>query len=290
MTMEDGNLKAQREATRLFQENLLSREKRSDAYRSPLEVSSGTGYMGIEAFNYSGTLESAMRELFEQLDSKYPNPHILAHHPSHIISSIIDWNIQNPNPNALSYLRGSIDAAISTRKNVKEGGPLFRNLSTDIFREQTEMFASEIHEEEDLATWMASNPELSYKTAMRLAFKFGGGPMLMVAIAHGAISAGLDVFLRYSDITEQAGSQLHVVRFSKYKKKDEKPQLSQDEIKFLREQAQGKKIVIFEEDTKTYRTSDQSYTFFTQNVFPDRQVFVSANRREFSSKKRPYFI
>jgi hypothetical protein len=90
--------------------------------------------------------------------------------------------------------------------------------------------------------------------------------ILFIALGNGGIAPGLDVFLRF--LENGSDSNFYPVRFSMEKQGDLVPQLTDCEIRYLRDLIQGKSLVIFDEDTSSGQTLDDAHTFFTDAIFP----------------------
>jgi hypoxanthine-guanine phosphoribosyltransferase len=89
---------------------------------------------------------------------------------------------------------------------------------------------------------------------------------MFIALAHGGVAAGMDVFLRYCN-GNSADSEFYPVRFSRNKSKDIMPQISPNEIVYLQEKVKGKDVFIFDEDKDSGKTMDGANYFF-HTIFP----------------------
>lgn len=88
----------------------------------------------------------------------------------------------------------------------------------------------------------------------------------MIALAHGGIAAGMDVFLGYCDLTA-SDSLLYAVRFSTQKLLDQEPQLSAREHSVLIRMREQRQIVIFDEDSASGTTLRKARAYFAGRVF-----------------------
>lgn len=113
--------------------------------------------------------------------------------------------------------------------------------------------------------------------------------ILFVALANGGIAAGMDVFLRYCDMTKNSNSKFYAVRFSREKMKDREPQISKDEGRYLESIGHNKQIILFDEDSCSGKTIELARDFLVKNVFGERKIITMVNidRTEYES---PYII
>jgi hypothetical protein len=95
----------------------------------------------------------------------------------------------------------------------------------------------------------AYSPNRSRASAKLLTTYPNLGNILFIALAHGAVPVGLDVYLRFLDATPSSNSVFYPIRFSTEKHKDKKPRLSISERKYLISVARGRNVVLFDEDS-----------------------------------------
>ncbi|MEK6964244.1 MAG: hypothetical protein AABX70_07505 [Nanoarchaeota archaeon] len=127
----------------------------------------------------------------------------------------------------------------------------------------------------DQATLDATVPYLSENTARRLCSDLKEAPLLFIPLAHGAVAAGMDVFLHYS-LFNSKDNLFYPVRFSKTKHKDRAPRISPFEIAFLKKEVSGRVIVLFDEDKSTGRTILGAKRFFSE-LFPENSIYLGYN-------------
>ena len=99
-------------------------------------------------------------------------------------------------------------------------------------------------------------------------------PVLFIALGHGGILPGMDVFTHYVDNT-QTDSVFYPVRYSTRKKMDTRPQL--DDYTAVQKYAHGREIVIFDEDLCSGATMGGAYSFFAQKVFSHHPIILLTN-------------
>jgi hypothetical protein len=227
---------------------------------------------------YEGTLHSIVDELAEALARPYFGYNVcrIATHPALITRAAIDWKIDHPEQAGLELVRDAIQVAMGVYGRVPEAGArldqFFRRVSSI-----PQLVDAPVVQKADAATWHGSDPSMSYLTARDLAYTLEGKDVLFIPLAHGGTAAGLDVFLRYVDITQSSDSKLYLARFSRIKKGDQSPCLSAEELVYLRDVAKGKQVVIFDEDSVTHQTLNTAHAYFQGTVFRGESVCACCN-------------
>lgn len=258
---------------------LDTRQRAQRAYASPFDE-----LKNRDELFYEGTLSDVLATLENAIGNpgKYARPAI-ALHAARIIRAVLDWKTEEPehagacaslimeasglcesiyvqSPDALSRLN-AFRAAVN---NLKHG---------------RELLLRPLVQEADYATFAYTRGKYSQRAAHALAKKEASGNILFIALGNGGIAAGMDTFIQYKGLTGGAGATFYAVRFSMYKKQDEKPKLGDDEVQHLKQLAAGKTVVIFDEDRTTGRTLDYAARFFNE-LFVDSTVIDIANSDE----------
>lgn len=226
---------------------------------------------------YQGTVGSVLDELAVALTSPREYFARIALHPPRLIRAAIDWNINNPDSRDESFVRDAIQAGLAIYQRRPEAVALLQDFRYRIVATRPEMLTAAIEQTADLVTWVALNPDKSHESARKLALKLEGQDILFIALGHGGTAAGMDVFLRYTDIAPSANSAFYVIRFSRSKMKDRQPRVSDVETAYLRELALGRRIVVFDEDSPTGTTLNGAKGYFGIETFPERDITVCKN-------------
>jgi hypothetical protein len=120
-------------------------------------------------------------------------------------------------------------------KKSKKDSPLHKMLSTRIDEKSDLAFLPACIEEEDFN--IAKNL-MDPKTGT------GGEPILMIGIGYRGAWRIPEIFLEYQDLSDTPESKLYMTRYSPGNYSDTFPRLSWEEIRYLKELAKGRKIVI----------------------------------------------
>ena len=119
-------------------------------------------------------------------------------------------------------------------------------------------------------TWSSSAGNKSRETAERLAREVGGKDLLFIALGHGGIASGMDVFLRYKDYVQINDGFFYAIRYSQDKKGDPHPQMSEKETTILQNESRKRDVFVFDEDMGKYETMLKACSFFLYNTFQDK--------------------
>ena len=209
---------------------------------------------------YKGSVEKIIKELYIVLNKKPEEEGDFVKrimHPVRIIRAILENQISTKKSN-LKLLSESIDftkTVYSKQITVYKLKNLEKNLK------QAKIYGNEIIQESDFMSWKWGSPYVSEMTSAILAKEYPRG-LLIIALANGAIAPGIDVFLRYTNKTENKDALFYPVRFSKTKKEDQKPHLRPEEIDYLKKEAYGKNILIFDEDAVSRKTIEKASKYF----------------------------
>lgn len=207
---------------------------------------------------YKGTLGNCLTELKEAIESQ--TEFLLITHPALIIRSIIDMKINTSDP----LFEGLLKKAITLALNVYSRNPSSKN-RLESLTEDLEDFRTElISRPHDELTWDASSPDYSRETAREMTERFNDSPIRFIALGHGATMAGLDVFLRYLDTTDDEDSSFYVTRFSRRKLGDDIPRVTHSEIEYLK--GLSGEVVVFDEDVCTGITLEDACKFLKKNL------------------------
>jgi len=202
-------------------------------------------------------------------------------HPPRIIRAIIDYKIKRQSK--VEYL---LSDAIQIALQTYAGGNtahLISQLETEIEKRDDSFLKVRVRQKEDLATWETYKPMFSQETAKSIAARTQKD-LLFIALAHGGVAPGIDVYLRYCDLVNSQKSYFYPVRCSLEKSNDSTPQLSSKEKRMLREQVSGKDIVIFDEDSYSGSTLKMARDFF-QNLLRRKKIIIAANYMTEMAKK-----
>ncbi len=137
-----------------------------------------------------------------------------------------------------------------------------------------------VSQKSDDTTFDSTSPKYSNRTVDCLLNKFKGRNLLFIITAHGGVPAGLDVFLKYQSLSNDGDSIVYPVRYSKCKFNDLRPRLKQSEVEYLKHARGSRSVVIFDEDISGGGTIKGMKAFFSDGIFPEKRVFITANFSE----------
>jgi len=236
---------------------------------------------------YEGSLGSILTDISRILGKKNKTKQdysTLAFQSPRIIRALVDYKNKSPDDKKLlKLLRDGISVALKIYKQYDN--PRMRD---EILKFKTEIIQlgygnilqTKLRQYFDQINLIASKPELSGKAAEKLNKLVGSKKAIILVVGHGAISVGMDVFLRYQDLNHRNNLLFYVVRFSRTKYKiyeDSVPQLTPYEIKYLQKQAIGRKIIIYDENYYTGKTIKQVVKYISKNIFRSHKINILYN-------------
>ena len=252
---------------------------------------------GSTNLSYRGTLNSVLTDIEINKRSSHVGSMQRAIQPARIIRAALDYKIAHPElaETAEPLLGEAIHTALEIYNSESNVGT---SLEAAKFRAKVvesgleELLTLPLAQPSDSVTSKASSSERSQKTASKLDADFNTNlptdksiihndktyskDVLFIALGHGGVAAGLDVFSRYCKISGSDDSEFYVARLSMAKKRDKAPRLSETEIARLKELSKDRRIVIFDEDIASGRTVKAARSYF-ERVFSDQEVKIVAN-------------
>jgi len=226
--------------------------------------------------NFSGNVS----QILEELNAAHIGPDNLQNritrvvHPPRLVWAAVNYKIASKLPRPEDFILRATQLALASYENKLTPSSIkdFRNYNLRFF---PDFLSCDVNQVQDVVTWEASKPKYSKKSVQNLIRKCGYGDILFIAMGQGGIACGMDVFLRYKDFSYAKNSLFYTARLSMHKVKDEKPQLDDKEIKFLKKEKKGRRVVIFDEDLSSGSTIEKAQDYFYRMFdyeFPEIEV------------------
>ncbi|MBI5393486.1 hypothetical protein HZA96_06475 [Candidatus Woesearchaeota archaeon] len=230
---------------------------------------------------YEGDLLTVLHKLEEDVvsDKNKLTAAMLVLNAARIIRATIDYKINHSeNPSLERYVKDAVELGLDiykSSKNISEKIQLFQKkiLESDYH----DLLSTRIQQKYDKTSWRACYPDYSKLSVAAMKSELQQKDVLFIALGHGGVIAGMDVYLRYCDAADYQDSVFYPVRFSPYKLKDEQPQIKQSERNAIITLANNRDIVLFDEDTASGETLKKANQFFKENLFPQRRIRVIVN-------------
>jgi len=245
---------------------------------------------------YKGTLESVLDNIIELLSKKDKSRKdytILAFQAPRIVRALVDYKNNHPKDiNLLKLMREGFDLTLRIYRDYEDPN-LIKKISLfkrRISQKYKEVLKYKLQQHHDQINLIVSKPELSQKAAERLPDLIGKRKTLLIVLGHGAIGVGMDVFLRYQNLSKMNNLLFYVIRFSrtKYKKYGDKvPHMTPLEIKYLQKQAKEKGVIVYDENTFTGKTLREVVKYLSKGVFPNKKIDILYNMDTGEVKKFP---
>ncbi|MBI2034702.1 MAG: hypothetical protein HYT11_03155 [Candidatus Levybacteria bacterium] len=235
-----------------------------------------------EILAYQGTLGGVMRDLRKELDKTDPasqDPYTRILHPARIIRAVLDDKVVDPTPKSTDFIQQAVKAGMEVYAGLDKAALNSLVILEDDIQTngKSSLFDTPLIQVDDVSTWRAMNPAYSRVSAELLARRTEGVSILFIPLAHGAVAVGMDIFLRYISLNGRNDSVFYPVRDSRHKLHDMGPRLTSEGIAYLRREAQGKEIVIFDEDVNTGVTLKDAHYFFGKNSVIGREPITLTN-------------
>lgn len=173
-----------------------------------------------------------------------------------LVRGALDYKItEKMGPEGVYFIKSTSNAAMNLYQNPAAAAGIVFDYRSLLKQQRLEGFLDFSYDQEgDSFSWKASNPAYSAKLVKELDGFYKGKDILFLAIGGGGIAAGMDVFLRYKDVSGSKGSVFYPVRFSRDKKMDDSPQISCWEDFYLERWGETMPAVVFDEDSVSGRT------------------------------------
>ena len=239
---------------------------------------------------FKGTVGQLMDELEAALRDPLEGRNFIniALHPPRIIRAAMDYKIDHPDEEIGElYVENALRLGLSIysgQPDAVETSAHFRDtLVIDRFSNLG------VAQTADAPTWHATDPDRSFDTAQKLRYQLEHPEILFIALGHGGVAAGMDVFLYYSALTGSTNSQFYAVRFSRRKHFDISPQISKLEFARLRNMARDRQVVVFDEDIVSGDTLEIAADTFADILAPLSHPVITVNNMRFGGKTKRIF-
>jgi hypothetical protein len=224
---------------------------------------------GMAKQEYTGTLDRILKEtdqiLLSEVDSAQC-PDTLALHASRIVSAVLDYKAAHPGMFSINTaLHDSIDLAQSICLGSAIGGKDVREFREKLKEYKMDSLLSSVwSQSEDKISWLSCNPAHSAKSAEKIYYNTSTDDIFFMALAHGGVPPGLDVFLRYCTMSGSSGSQFYAVRYSIHNMSGNSPGfVPKSEANYLAALAGDRQVVLFDEDASTGQSIDRAEKLFS---------------------------
>lgn len=239
---------------------------------------------------YDGTLEKVLDETEKSLNKNKKSTQDIAKlvfHPPRIIRAFIDYKIENSSREwslnktnesvYMSYIQDSINLALEIYSGKSTKDKVFELMEKLNNSSDKDLLYKQLFQGVDEVSLDAIHPYYSIKSLDILLNKFKGKDLLFISLAHGGISPGLDIFLRYQNETKNKNSVFYGVRFSNKKSQDSIPELIPQEINYLKNMSKNRNVVVFDEDVNTGRTMMLANNDF-RNYIIKKEFYLLTNK------------
>jgi len=234
-----------------------------------------------EALTYTGSLDTVLSELDTAIEQ---NDHVTTMlHAPRIVRGVLDYKLSA----GLSHPEVVISDALDTALTSMSGDPGAAHEKVAAFRmllqERGMLEAPVVQDHPDVASFLYSQPQEIDTAVEALKTKAGEHPVLFVALSHGGVGPGMEVFAKYAQTTtepaDRAGlpSVPYTMRYSVHKRADgDTTVLADSEIKYLQDLAIDRTVVVFDEDVDSGQTIFEAGAYLNSVLSPESGVHLLA--------------
>ncbi len=219
----------------------------------------------IEQMEWQGTTQQAVDDMIANpsVDDNYWNS-------ARITRAIIDSPLDG-DPRI-----GLINDAVANASDVYAGRPDVQRMEQLRDRlGQYGLLGTVITQHRDERTMGATTPGRAKKSAELIAQETDG-PLLMIPLCHGGFAAAIQVELAHRRLKPEADVAVYPVRYSRSKHNDTTPRISKKEMKYLKGVAEGRTVVVVDEDAITGSSIDSSIQHLAGKL-PGNRIIGIAN-------------
>jgi hypothetical protein len=254
----------------------------NDAYKSLFQTIELTKEFQI----YDGTLDSIFNDIISILKKEIKSKRdysILAFHSPRIIRALVDYKEDNPEDfRLIELLKETISTSLDIYSEYDNSTSLKKvlGLREEITKLDENILKRIVKQHPDDINLVVSDPRFSQATAKKLYDIIGNEKAIMFVVGHGGTGPGLDVILRYEELSGQSNLEFYPIRFSRSEHKgykDSKPCLTDAEIKYLQKEAIGKKVIVFDENHYSGKSVKTVAKFVSEEVAPDYKIEIIYN-------------
>jgi hypothetical protein len=235
---------------------------------------------------FEGNLDTVFTDILGILEKEQKTRQdygVLAFHNPRIIRALVDIKEGKPDDlRLLELLKVGISTSLNIFRNYND--PSIKSevleLREEIVKVEEDLLEKPIRQVFDFINLFASEPRFSQATAMKLNELIGSEDAILFAAGHGGIGIGLDVVLRYEDISGRSNLAFYPIRFSRTDYKgynDTEPRLTPVERDYLRGEVIGKRVIVFDENHCTGTSVETVARCISEEVAPDQEVEITYN-------------
>ncbi len=244
-----------------------------DTYYSPFDHY--FDHISPGELNFSGTLHDLLVEIEKELTEN--NKKAIITRIPQILRPIIQFKIKHPDNTQIirAYAQAIQIVTRAYRGELEATYDGFEELA-ETLEDLPDLLDEKFSERGDAASWLACDPKYSQRSVETIRGKTNKD-VILVPLANGALRAGFDVYNRLQSQSSNRKNIMYPVRFSRNKKGDRGPQISDTDIRYLQKKVdQGYDLVVLEEDSDTGQTREQAERFFSK-LLGDKNVFSVTN-------------
>ncbi|MBS3119791.1 hypothetical protein J4475_03130 [Candidatus Woesearchaeota archaeon] len=230
---------------------------------------------------FDGTLMQVVDDLQTSLSAPYTAETLanVALAGGRLVRGTVDFRIKNPDEPGIDELFQEVtDYAVFLYQEYPNRVAVRNELGRLKDRLASSKAANtQVVQKADEAKWLSAQPVLLQQTLEELMGAVDSRDILLIALGHGGVVPGLDLFSRWHTFAGSDNSAFYTVRFSRHVSGDKNPQLMPYDAKKLRQLSCGRSVVLFDEDTSPGGTIERARRVFSKHIFPGIKIVEAVN-------------
>ncbi|MFH1187127.1 MAG: hypothetical protein V1697_03055 [Candidatus Levyibacteriota bacterium] len=217
-------------------------------------------------------LGDVISELEEAIKNPENNNAVLLYNPARIINSILAGKVECDRDQTLRYrfealIVPSVEMAISVYKEEKDALSKLKELNSLIdYSNLDSLRLRAVIEKPDELKIQAFTTERTKTAVNHLKSITKGNPVLFLSFANGGTGPGLYDFVEYTKQTGRKDSTFYPIRFE-HSLHDRLPKVSSSEIDWLKKQAEGKQVTVFNDHSVSGATIGIGIPYVREIIF-----------------------
>jgi hypoxanthine-guanine phosphoribosyltransferase len=211
-----------------------------------------------ESMHFYGPLSTIIGDLATTQVTEYVSKYFW--HPARLVRAAVNGGDITGEPN-VELVQDATDYAASAYT----GTPTVEQFSAVANRLAGHGFFTKwVEQTYDPTTLEAQRPERAAAAAERLHAHIGVRDLLVLPICHGGLLPAIEGTAYYQRMTG-ADAATYPIRYSRTKQLDRRPKVQPEALEHMREAAQDRTVVVYDDDTKTGRTVTRMLRYLQEN-------------------------
>jgi phosphoribosylpyrophosphate synthetase len=180
-------------------------------------------------------------------------------HPARIVRAVVNSKVEGQA--RVDLLQPAMDYAADAYTGKTTSGQYERVVKGLI---EHRLLSDWVEQTYDPTTLEAQQPGRAAAAAERLHARVGNSDLLVLPLCHGGLLPAIEGAAYYNRMTGRDAA-MYPIRYSRTKSFDRTPKIRPEELEHIREAAQGRTVVVYDDDTQTGRTISRTVQHLVKN-------------------------